>query len=275
MSALTKLNQLEADCRAFGKLAVAFSGGLDSRFLCYTASRLGIPVRALHISGPHIPRRETEEAGTWAEKNHIPFTLLHVDPLQSPDIRANRPDRCYHCKRAAFTLLLANIQKDEQLCDGTNTSDLAGYRPGLRALAELGVMSPLARAGISKEEIRQFARATGMDRPEQKARPCLFTRYEYGLSPTVSGLAALDEAEGRVEALLSANGGAGGNTVPPFRLRLTGEGPLLHVQLPELADETTAALLSTLAACGFPSIRIETVEQISGYFDRKRNLESV
>jgi uncharacterized protein len=262
-----KLERLEAWCRAAGALAVAFSGGLDSRFLCYTAKRAGVAVRALHVSGAHIPRRETEEARQWAADHGIPFTRIAADPLQNPAIRANGPDRCYHCKRAAFTLLRAATREGEPLCDGTNVSDGSGYRPGLRALRELGIRSPLAEAGLDKGDIRSFARRTGMDRPEQAARPCLFTRYEYGLEPTAGGLAALDAAECRIEAFLCPDGGEG----PPFRLRLTGAGPALHIRTAALTEERRAALARLLAESGFAGAAVETVEQISGYFDRQRN----
>jgi uncharacterized protein len=270
MSEADKLERLITLCRSLKSLAVAFSGGLDSRFLCHTASRNHIPVRALHVSGPHIPRRETEEARQWAEARGIPFVPLHADPLSVAAIRANGPDRCYHCKHAVFTALFANVAKGETLCDGTNTSDLTGYRPGLRALKELGVASPLAETGLSKDDIRSFARATGMDRPEQKARPCLFTRYEYGLEPDAASLAALDAAEHQVEEFFASDGASPG-PVPPFRLRLTADGPVLHVQTATLADATKNTLSVLLRNGGFADSRVETVEQISGFFDRQRN----
>jgi uncharacterized protein len=262
-----QLDDLELLCRSLGKLVIAFSGGLDSRFLLHTARRVGVSARALHISGPHIPLRETEEARQWAEEHGIALTLLQVDPLRNPALRANAPDRCYHCKRAAFRALLAETTAGEVLCDGTNISDFSGYRPGLRALKELGVRSPLAEAGLSKDDIRRFARQTGMDRPEQKARPCLFTRYEYGLEPEASSLAALDEAERRVEEFFAADGH--GEAIPPFRLRLTKNGPVLHVQVEALADRQQTALGALLLECGVQDARVEAVHQVSGYFDRQ------
>ena len=267
LSADAKLKDLERRCLSMGKLAIAFSGGLDSRFLLHTARRAGMAVRALHISGPHIPLRETEEARKWAETHGIPFTLVRANPLQSPAIRANGPERCYHCKHVAFSLLLAETQEGEVLCDGTNASDLSDYRPGLRALKELGVCSPLAKAGLCKADIQYLARQSGMDRPEQKARPCLLTRYEYGLEPTVSTLAALDAAERQAEAFLSSESRSG--TSPPFRLRLTREGPVLHIQSEEIVQEHKAVLDVLLMEHGFQGARVETVDQISGYFDRR------
>ena len=267
MSGCAKLKHLEDYCRSLEKMAIAFSGGLDSLFLLYTAKCAGIAVRALHISGPHIPLRETEEARQWSETHGIPFTLVKANPLQNPAIRANGPERCYHCKHVAFSLLLAKTQEGEVLCDGTNASDISDYRPGLRALRELGVYSPLVKAGFCKTDIHYHARQTGMDRPEQKARPCLLTRYEYGLEADISTLAALDEAEQQVEAFLSTE--TQGGPPPPFRLRLTREGPVLHIQSKELIKEHKTVLDALLLEHGFQGAQVETVGEISGYFDRQ------
>lgn len=266
-----KLNQLEDHCRSLKKIAVAFSGGLDSRFLCYTANRVGIAVRALHISGPHIPYRETEEAHHWAETQGISFMCIQADPLENLAIKANGPDRCYLCKHTAFNALLAETRKGEILCDGTNVSDFSGYRPGLRALKDIGVRSPLAEAGFNKDDIRYFARQTGMDRPEQKARPCLFTRYEYGLEPTAASMVSLDEAERRIEFFFSSITRQN-ESAPPFRLRLTKEGPILHIQTENLTRKCRESLALLLSECGFPRARVGTVKQISGYFDRQAAL---
>lgn len=269
MDVHAKLERLEMYCRSLGRLAVAFSGGLDSRFLCHIAARAGVPVRALHISGPHIARSETAEARQWAEECGIPFTLLHADPLHNQAVRANGPDRCYHCKHAAFTMLRAHTEKGEILCDGTNASDLSGYRPGLRALTELGVVSPLAATEAGKDDIRALARKTGMDRPEQQARPCLLTRYEYGLEPDAASLAALDDAERLAAAVFAAGGSGDKSAVPQFRLRLTREGPVFHVQAADLPETVQKRVTAILDGNGFTGARVERVDQISGFFDRQ------
>ena len=106
-----------------------------------------------------------------------------------------------------------------------------------------------------------------MDRPEQKARPCLFTRYEYGLEPNIATLAALDAAEQQIEAFLSSESQSG--SPPPFRLRLTGESPVLHIQSKELVQEHKAVLDALLLEHGFQGARVEILDQISGYFDRQ------
>ena len=134
-------------------IAVAYSGGLDSRFLIHMARRAGLDVRALHIRGPHIPAREHRYAVQWAADCGVPLTVIERDPLGMPELQNNPKDRCYHCKKAVFTAL-REAAGELPLCDGTNASDLGEYRPGLRALRELDIRSPLAEAGISMRRKR-------------------------------------------------------------------------------------------------------------------------
>lgn len=190
--------ELEKLARPSGGLALAYSGGLDSRFLAFFASSLQIPVRLLHVTGPHVP--ETESRAALESARAMGFErveqtenfdeargrfdrtieLLALDPLTNDAIFTSGTDRCYVCKSTLFRVL-----KDRAaplpLADGTNASDLGVYRPGLRALRELGIHSPLADANVAKDEIRALGRALGFTDPEQAARPCLLTRY-----PTVS-----------------------------------------------------------------------------------------
>jgi uncharacterized protein len=273
-----KLNRLEEYLRGAGAIAVAFSGGLDSRFLSYTALRIGVPVQAFHVAGPHIPTRESAWAREWAGQNGLPLRVLSVDPLEQDIIAQNTPERCYHCKQAVFTVL-KQYTGDMLLCDGTNTSDSEGYRPGMKALGELGITSPLALAGLSKAEIRDLAGQTGMDRPDQAAHPCLFTRFNYGIRPTHESLAALDKAEDAVEDVLRSQRILAGNAEPgqphaqtaPFRLRFVQpDKAVLHLAYAGLPDKLREDLFAALAANGFDGTPIALVDKISGYFDSLR-----
>ncbi len=258
---------LERNLRGLGAFAVAFSGGLDSRFLIHMALRAGASVRALHATGPHVPSAEHAEALVWAKKRGVPLTVLPLDPLTMPALRNNPKDRCYHCKKSIFTAM-KEAASGLPLADGTNASDFDGYRPGLKALAELGILSPLAEAGLSKADIRRIAAATGMDEPDQAARPCLLTRFAYGLPLTAEGLAAVDAAEGAVTACLRS---LAPSAPPDFRLRYTApESPVLHLALPgaSLGPELLFALRAALAPHGLKDIPIEAVATLSGYFDR-------
>ena len=277
-----KEQQLHKHLRALGPMAVAYSGGLDSRFLSYTALSLGLDIVALHVTGPHIPAQESRQAEQWAREHGLALHLLPLDPLQDANIAANSPERCYYCKSAVFHALLGQAG-GRALCDGTNASDSEVYRPGMRALQELNIVSPLALAGLSKTEIRALARKNGMDRPEQAAHPCLFTRYNYGVRPTHASLAALDKAEEAVEAVLQrlavgVPGASGedacGETVP-FRLRFEeADRAVLHVACAELPDAVRHALAEALNAAGFADSPVVLVEQISGHFDRVRQAQS-
>ncbi|HEU6438100.1 MAG TPA: ATP-dependent sacrificial sulfur transferase LarE [Nitratidesulfovibrio sp.] len=246
------------------ELAVALSGGLDSRFLTHAALLAGCRVTALHITGPHMPPRETEEARRWATARGATFIPVALNPLTIPAIAAGNRDRCYHCKHAAFTALLATAAP-LSLCDGTNADDLTAYRPGLRALRELGIRSPLAEAGLSKADIRALAARTGLDRPDQAARPCLLTRLAYGMQPDAATLARLAAAENALEDL----------GLWDFRLRLAPDAPPRLQIGPAHAGHgdpasipTQDVLLPILARHGFGDATIDTDGPVSGYFDR-------
>ena len=270
MSELAEQAQaLEQNLRSIRHLAVAFSGGLDSRFLIHAALRAGVSVQALHVAGPHIPAAEHEHAVAWARQRGVPLTVLPLDPLTMPALRGNPKDRCYHCKTAVFTALkaaAAALPGHPALADGTNASDSQGYRPGLRALAELGIISPLAEAGLTKDAIRRLAADTGMDDPGQAALPCLLTRFDYGLTITAEKLQALDVAERAVEAVLRTHYGP---TAPGFRLRwLAQDSTVLHLEAKDLPPALVQDLRETLAATGFARTPVEAVRTLSGYFDR-------
>ena len=190
-------------------LVVALSGGIDSRFLCHAAQLCGCDVLAVHARGPHIPAGESAGALSWAQRRGLPLLAVDFNPLPLPEVANNSQERCYACKTgllAAIGAALAQAgQQGRTLCDGSNADDLNAFRPGLRALKEAGVVSPLARAGMSKAAIRAAARATGLDDPEQRARPCLLTRLAYGLEPQREALVRLAAAEDALAALTLAD----------------------------------------------------------------------
>ena len=191
--------------RAMPPLVVAFSGGIDSRFLSHAALLSGCDVLAVHARGPHIPAGESAHALAWAEGRGLPLLVVDFDPLSLPEVATNSRQRCYACKTgllAAIGAALARAgQQGRVLCDGSNADDLVAYRPGLRALQEADVMSPLAESGMDKAAIRAAARATGLDDPDQRARPCLLTRLAYGLAPDADVLARLAAAEEALSGL--------------------------------------------------------------------------
>ena len=265
------------------RMAVAYSGGLDSRFLCHAALLCGCDVLAVHVYGPHIPPQESAGAEAWARQRGLPLITAFFDPLALPEVESNSPQRCYGCKTGLVELLRGELAASAEgsgrvLCDGTNADDLQAYRPGLRALEEGRVRSPLAEAGLSKAAIREAARATGLDRPQQRARPCLLTRMAYGMRPDAATLARLAAAE---DALVHIGGphedGAGSASnsgsackaepagpLGDFRLRLTPE-PVLQAE--KLPDSLRQRVQSILQSHGFWPCTIETGGSISGFYD--------
>lgn len=272
---------LNAALRAASPFALAFSGGLDSRFLAHAALLCGARIVLYHIRGPHVPEAESEEAERWAKERGLPYRALHLDPLSIPAVRSGSRERCYGCKRLLFHNLAEVTAEDgfAVLCDGSNASDLSAYRPGIRALRELGVRSPLTDAGLDKDAIRRLAAATGLDRPDQKARPCLLTRYAYGLSPDARSLAALAVAEADIGAALEEALGRGELDAPPdFRLRLVGAEPAnahpFAVEL-HLGSAIPARLAAVLAgrveAAGFAAPALAVLDSVSGHYDKVKS----
>lgn len=156
-----------------GKYVLAFSGGIDSRFLAFAAKNLGVNYIACTLSGPHLTRFELEKAGKWCADRDIDHRILEFDPLRSEDIRKNSGKRCYFCKREMLKRLGSFSRL---LMDGSNADDFASDRPGIRALQEAGVFSPLMQAGLDKKAVRTLAESMGVEDPGQPSRSCLLTR---------------------------------------------------------------------------------------------------
>lgn len=185
------------------RVAIAFSGGVDSSYLLYAALRYGARVRAYYVNSAFQPRFELEDARRLAGDLHADLRELQVDVLSSPTVTANPPDRCYHCKRVIFRTIAAAAVEDgfPVLLDGTNASDDPGDRPGTRALAELGVLSPLRDCGVTKAEVRRLSREAGLFTHDKPSYACLATRIPAGRRIEPEALRRIDEAEARLRAL--------------------------------------------------------------------------
>lgn len=267
-NALAPLADILASIAGEGRFALAYSGGLDSRFLAHAAHVLGLSPLLLHVTGPHVPPEESEFARSWACRNNLEFREIPVDPLHLPSVADGARNRCYECKRAMFTRLRA--ESTLPLCDGTNASDSLSYRPGLQAIHELNILSPLALAGLGKNEMHSLAEETGMELPWQKPRPCLLTRLPYGSRPDRETLAAIAEGEKTARRLLAR----AGMPRADFRLRLIAPDRLELHMLPDdkekLSDAFTDMLLRDIDAAmpGYPSPVLSVQETLSGFFDR-------
>lgn len=168
---------------SMGTVGIGYSGGVDSTFLAAACARhLRGRAVLLHLENPFATTPEREAFARDAERFDLPVVRIPFDALDEPEVAANPPDRCYHCKRAGFRLLVDAAREHgcNTVVDGSNADDQDDYRPGMRALAELGVRSPLMEAGFSKQEERELLRLWGFDVWGMPAGACLATRIPNG-----------------------------------------------------------------------------------------------
>ena len=197
---LNELRRLLEKLSADGVCA-AFSGGVDSALLLTTLSELRarkpFPLLAVVFSTAFHTAEETASALKQAEELGVPVELVKRDVLSDPVLRNNPKDRCYHCKRSLFAGMkrIAAAHGIRHLVDGTNADDTKVYRPGRKALEELGVLSPLALCGFSKDEIRAAARELLVPVAEKPSAPCLATRFPYGAAMTDDALRKVERGE--------------------------------------------------------------------------------
>lgn len=223
------------------KAALAFSGGTDSAFLMWASRQYGCALRAYYIKTAFQPAFELADARRLAEELGVPMTVVELDVLSVPEAAENGPRRCYYCKKALFTRLRQAAAADGYtvLIDGTNASDDAGDRPGMAALRELEVRSPLRECGITKAEVRRLSKEAGLFTWDKPAYACLATRIPTGTAVTAEMLTKVENAE-------SALAGLG---FVDFRVRVADGAARLQVtgdQMP-MVLEKRAEILKALA----------------------------
>ena len=179
------------------RCALGFSGGVDSAYLLYAGVKAGADIRPYFIKTAFQPVFELADAQKLAAGLGVEVTVLELDALADPRVAANPADRCYYCKQNLFRTLKDRAIADGYpvLLDGTNASDEAGDRPGMRALAELSVRSPLRECGLTKAEIRARSREAGLFTWDKPAYACLATRVPAGETITADILARVEGAE--------------------------------------------------------------------------------
>ena len=179
------------------RVAIAFSGGVDSAYLLYAAMQSGADVRAYFVKSAFQPQFELEDARTLASQLGANMEVLEVDVLCKEQITANPSDRCYHCKLVIFEAIAEAAAKDgySLLIDGTNASDDAADRPGMKALTELSVRSPLRECDLTKDEIRGLSKEAGLFTWNKPAYACLATRIPAGEEITAGKLQRTEAAE--------------------------------------------------------------------------------
>ena len=208
---------------------LAFSGGTDSAYLLYMALKCGAQVRPYYVKTPFQPRFELDDALRLARELGTELTVIEYDILDDGLIAANPADRCYHCKKKLFGLLLRERAANDGfplIIDGTNASDDAGERPGMRALCELGVRSPLRECGLTKTEIRARSRTAGLFTWDKPAYACLATRVPAGRRIDRELLQRVEAAERELFALGFTD----------FRVRVFHEAARIQLSPEQMAE---------------------------------------
>ena len=209
------------------KGALAFSGGVDSSLLLWAAAKYGKDWRAYYVHSAFQPAFELADAQAIAQQCGLPMTTLKVDILQCSTVTSNPSDRCYYCKQQIFSTILRQAETDgySLVIDGTNASDDAGDRPGMRALRELEVRSPLRECGLTKEDVRTLCREAGLFVWDKPAYACLATRIPTGTPITEEALRKVEQGE----HLLASMG------FRDFRIRFHGDIAVLQVTEDQIA----------------------------------------
>jgi len=185
-------------------VAIAYSGGVDSTFIVwYAHEKLGKRVSAFFADTVFISASEREDAFRTAERLGLQLHIISLDPLASASVKDNPTDRCYWCKKEIFGAIAARATElgCQAVVDGSHAGDALGYRPGKKALSELGIISPLASAGLIKEEIRQLSRQAGIPNWNKPSQSCLATRIPYGTPLSGPLLEKIEKAEDLLHGL--------------------------------------------------------------------------
>jgi len=246
-----------------GKIAIAFSGGVDSTFLVAVAKRtLHQNVLALTVKTPYIPDWEVEEAIDFCRSEKINHRIIQADII--PGLLSNPLNRCYICKVHVFSMLReeAAAMGFDNLADGTNADDKGVYRPGLKALHELQIKSPLMDKGFTKEEIRKYSKKLGLPTAGKPAYACLLTRLPYNNKIDREVLLRIEKAE---RFLMSLG-------FPGSRVRNHGDMARIEAEkiyLPQLVKKDTASqIVSYFHDLGYCTITIDLEGYRSGSFDK-------
>lgn len=249
-----KLENLKNIFCSLGSVAVAFSGGVDSAFLLKTAHDvLGDQVVAVTANFCFIPKRELEEARAFCEGEGIRYVVCGPEEFEIDGFAHNPKNRCYLCKKELMGKVVQTAREQHMACtvEGSNLDDASDYRPGLRAVAELGVRSPLREAGLTKSDIRLLSKEMGLTTWDKPSYACLASRFAYGEAITREKLSMVDQAE---QLLLDYG-------FRQMRVRVHGDMARIEVQPEEfprlLQDDIRRDILDRFTKIGFTYVTMD------------------
>lgn len=269
----SKFQNLCREISGYGKVMVAYSGGVDSTLLLRVAlDCLGRDnVLAVTSQSPLIPEFDVRAAQETAASMGVQHRIIKVDSLENQSIATNPPNRCYHCKLHLYTLLeqLARQEGCSVIIEGTNVSDLGDYRPGFEALKQFDlVRSPLLASGLDKTEVRQLARKLGLENWDLPSNACLASRFPYGEHLTAEKLTAVS----RAETELAAMGLTG--------IRVRYHGPVARIEMPPgdidrmMKPEMRAAVSEAVKRCGFTYVSLDLDGYVQGSLNKELKREA-
>lgn len=259
-----KCRKIERVLEPFDRIGVAYSGGVDSTFVCwFVHEKLGKEVVALFADTPFISTGERGEALRTAGHIGMCPEILTFNPLDSGPVKDNPVDRCYFCKKEIFTRISERAGQlgCQAVLDGSHAEDGAAWRPGRKALSELHVLSPLALAGMTKDEIRRLSRAAGLPNWDKPSQSCLATRIPYGTALSRELLARVEKAEELLHGLGCVQ----------VRVRLHGD--LARIEVPEsdfsvlVKPENRRNIVEEFGKLGFVHVSLDLAGFRSGSWD--------
>jgi uncharacterized protein len=248
-----KEHALRDTLASLGSVVVAYSGGVDSAYLAYVASRtLGDRALAVTADSPSYPERHRQLAIRIAREFGLRHEIIHTGELERPEYRANPANRCYYCKQELYTHLSAlAAARGAVVVDGNNADDRGDYRPGRQAAREFGVRSPLDEVDLAKDEIRELSRQAGLPTWDEPASACLSSRIPYHSEVTDEKLRTIERAEQALRAL--------GFRV--FRVRHHDQLARIEIARDEMAralePEISSAIVRELKACGYRYVSLD------------------
>jgi uncharacterized protein len=264
-----KLSFLITRLREAPSALIAFSGGVDSSFLLRAVKMSGIPFLAITGRSGTVPEKDLQQAISFVLQEGIQHRVIMTGELQNESFLNNPPDRCFFCKQDLFQRMrqIAKEECFEAVFDGSNADDLEDFRPGRKAAQLYGVQSPLAEAGLSKDDIRQLSKKLGLSTWDRPSSPCLSSRFPYGQRITLPLLRRVEKAE---EFLRSVG-------IEIVRVRIHGDVARIEVPEHEMATvlKNRQAVADRLKSFGFNFVSLDLEGFCSGSLNRVLLQDSV